>query len=58
MTPREFYELVKAQRKACKDFSRGRNAEEIRDARDRYYALTDQIDAEIARVDSITEEKQ
>lgn len=55
MDAREFFNLVKHQRQACKMFSYGRTAEEIKERRDEYYRLTDLIDAEIARVDKLME---
>lgn len=57
MDAREFFNLVKHQRQACKMFSYGRTAEEIKERRDEYYRLTDLIDAEIARVDKLMEER-
>lgn len=57
MKPKEFFDLVKAQREACKTFNRGRTAEEIKSARERYFSLSDQIDAEIARVDKLMNEQ-
>ena len=57
MDAREFFNLVKHQRHACKMFSHGRTAEEIKERRDEYFRLTDLIDAEIARVDKLMEER-
>lgn len=53
MNSREFYETVKAQRAACKEFASTHSPE----SRDRYFHLSDQIDAEIARVEKELEKK-
>ena len=47
MNSREFYDTVKAQRKACIEFANTHSPE----SRDRYFHLSDLIDAEIARVE-------
>lgn len=55
MNSREFFNLVRNQRQASKAFSLGRTAEEIKEARDNYFRLSDLIDAEIERVDKLME---
>lgn len=47
MKAREFYETVRAQRKACLEFAKTHSPE----SRNEYFRLSDLIDAEIERVD-------
>lgn len=53
MNKKEFFDTVKAQRAACKEFALTRSPE----SRDRYFHLSDLIDAEIERVDKIMEKE-
>lgn len=54
MNSREFFNLVRNQRQACKAFARTYSPE----SRDEYFKLSDLIDAEIERVDKLMEEKR
>lgn len=53
MNHKEFYDTVKAQRKACIEFANTHSPE----SRDRYFHLSNLIDAEIERVDKELEKK-
>ena len=50
----EFFNIVKAQRAAAKEFAATHSPK----SRDEYFHLSDIIDAEIARVDKIMEERR
>ena len=50
----EFFNIVKAQRAAAMEFAATHSPK----SRDEYFHLSDQIDAEIARVDKIMEERR
>ena len=50
----EFFNTVKAQRAAAKEFAATHSPK----SRDEYFHLSDIIDAEIARVDKIMEERR
>ena len=54
MDARQFFDIVKAQRKACKAFAETHSPE----SRDEYFRLSDQIDAEIARVEKMMEDQK
>ena len=54
MKAEEFFNIVKAQRAAAKEFAATHSPK----SRDEYFHLSDIIDAEIARVDKIMEDRK
>lgn len=54
MTPKDFFDLVKAMRYSQKDYFKTRSTESLRKSKE----LEKQVDAEITRVEKIMNDKQ